>query len=272
MASQHSGRLTIFQAAAVDDPELGHAAFRVLACLGTYSDKDGWCYPTQTTIAKRLRITRQAVGKSLHQLAELGYILIKQQYNDDGGMRACLYRLNLDRVSTLQPDVAPPQPDVDTPATSEVAPPATHHVAPPATSEVAPLTSHENRPKRTTQEKVAERVTLASYQPRQNMLDWVEQNCPGVALAVVLENWRDWHTAKGDVIRDYDASLRTWLRREPQRLGGVSPARHSPNGAGKVSNGFMASWERDNGKDQHEPHDVSPVIDAPFTVRTAHGR
>ena len=56
---------------------------------------------------------------------------------------------------------------------------------------------------------------------------------------------------------------------EPVR---IQPSRASPNGAGKVTNGFMASWERDNGKDQHEPHDVSPVIDAPFTVRTAHGR
>lgn len=56
---------------------------------------------------------------------------------------------------------------------------------------------------------------------------------------------------------------------EPVR---IQPVRASPNGAGKVTNGFMASWERDNGKDQHEPHDVSAVIDAPFTVRTAHGR
>lgn len=233
MANQHSGRLTIFQAAAVDDAALGHAAFRVLACLGTYSDKDGWCYPTQTTIAKRLRITRQAVGKSLHQLAELGYILIKQQRNDDGGNKACLYRLNLDRgYVPLQPDVAPLQPDVDTPATSEVAPPATHHVAPPATSEVAPLTSHVNRPKGTTHVKVAERVTLATYQPQQNMIDWVAEHCPGVALIVTVENWRDWHTAKGDVIKDYDASLRTWLRNE--RPQPHIPSRASPNGTTRM--------------------------------------
>ena len=30
----------------VEDRRLGDAAFRVLTCLGTYADKDGWCWPS----------------------------------------------------------------------------------------------------------------------------------------------------------------------------------------------------------------------------------
>jgi hypothetical protein len=36
-----------------------------------------------------------------------------------------------------------------------------------------------------------------------------------------VENWRDWHTSHRTTIKDYDASLRTWVRRE-------KPARAAP--------------------------------------------
>ena len=71
-----SGRFAITPARAVEDKRLGDAAYRVLACLGTYADKDGWCWPKTETVAERLGITRQAVQRSRRQLAQLGYLEI----------------------------------------------------------------------------------------------------------------------------------------------------------------------------------------------------
>lgn len=220
MSKQQHGRLTIFQAAAVDDARLGSAAFRVLACLGTYSDKDGWAWPSQTTIATRLGISRQAVNKSIQQLSELGYLVIHHQYGEDGGMRVSRYRLCLDLdtadMSPLQRDVAPLQ--------SEVAPPVNPTLHPLQRQKLHPLQRHvaQNVSKVTTQEndpvergeKRAARVTLATYQPNDSLRQWAEDRVPGMDFADVVENWRDWHTSHQTPIKDYDASFRTWVRRE----------------------------------------------------------
>ena len=50
---QHSGRFSIIPARAIDDPRLGKAALLVLCALGTYSDRDGWSFPTVATLCKR---------------------------------------------------------------------------------------------------------------------------------------------------------------------------------------------------------------------------
>lgn len=154
MTRLYSGRLSIFQSCAIDDSRLGAAAFRVLACLGTYSDEQGWCRPSQTTMGKRLGISRQAVQKQIKTLEELGYLEIRHRFSDkDRRQLASWYRLILDyqlpdehRREPLPPDdddETPPQPDVAPPATSQVAPGATPRVAPPATSKVA-RTTHIN--------------------------------------------------------------------------------------------------------------------------------
>ncbi len=210
--SMHSGRLTIFQAGAVDDPQLGHAAFRVLACLGTYSDKDGWCYPSQATLAARLRITRQAVSKSIQQLAALGYLTIRQQYNADGGKRPSLYRLSLDRLEPMQPHVdthATPHCDH---ATSEVDTHATSEVAYNVPSERPRIT-----PQRTERSPRQIRPTIDTYQPGDALLEALGAERPDLNLALVADLWRDYHRERGTVIKDYDASLRRWIRNERAR-------------------------------------------------------
>jgi hypothetical protein len=124
-----SGRFSITPALAVEDHRLGDAAYRVLACLGTYADRHGWCWPSTTTLARRLGITRQAVQRSLRQLADLGYIEVEHRHRPDGAQDRNRYRLLFDRAlfkvrnttvdnypesgDGMQRDVAaPPQPDV----------------------------------------------------------------------------------------------------------------------------------------------------------------
>jgi DNA-binding transcriptional MocR family regulator len=122
--STNSGRFAITPARAVEDQRLGDAAYRVLACLGTYADKDGWCWPSTAALAQRLGISRQAVQRSLGQLAALGYIEVERKRRADGGDDRNRYRLLFDRAlfevrnrdvdeapeaqDTVQHDVAPP--------------------------------------------------------------------------------------------------------------------------------------------------------------------
>ena len=98
IASTNSGRFAITPALAVEDRRLGDAAYRVLACLGTYADRQGWCWPSTIALAQRLGITRQAVQRSLRQLAELGYIEVEARRRTDGGYDRNRYRLLFDRA------------------------------------------------------------------------------------------------------------------------------------------------------------------------------
>jgi hypothetical protein len=162
MTAEHSGRLSILQAVAIDDTRVGAAALRMLVTLGIYANTEtGWCWPKQKTLADRLGVTRQAVSKALRDLASFGYLEIHEQHDPvTGSQIGSHYRLVMDFElpvqyrRTPQPDIAgginltlrPPQPDVADPATLEVAPPATSEIAPPATSDVAAI--EEERPRK----------------------------------------------------------------------------------------------------------------------------
>jgi hypothetical protein len=96
--TEHSGRFAITPARAVEDQRLGDAAYRLLACLGTYADRDGWCWPSMATLADRLGISRQAVQRSIRQLSELVYIQVEPRRRPDGSQDRNRYRLLFDRA------------------------------------------------------------------------------------------------------------------------------------------------------------------------------
>lgn len=159
----HSGRLSILQAAAIDDVRMGASALRMLVTLGTYADAEtGWCRVKVRTVADRLGVSRQAASKALGLLGEYGYVEIQLEHDPRTGSQvASSYRLIMDFVlpdqfrRTPQPDIAgganltlrPPQPEIADPATPEVAAPVNPSLTPPATPEVAPI----ERPYLTTQ-------------------------------------------------------------------------------------------------------------------------
>lgn len=132
MSATSSGRFSIFPARALDDRRLGNAAISVLALLGTYADRDGWCWPSVSTMAKRLGSTRQAVSKQLRVLESSGYLNIEPRTDKRGGMVSNGYRLlfdtdlagEFDRLHGVTEGDEPPQPVV-APLQPDVAPPAT---------------------------------------------------------------------------------------------------------------------------------------------------
>jgi hypothetical protein len=85
-------------------------------------------------------------------------------------------------------------------------------------------------------QKTATSEELETYQPDQSMIDWAARVVPAVdpLAPAVLERWRNHHLGKGTIIRDLNASYRTWLLREPEF------ASYRPKAAG----GFVPKSER----------------------------
>jgi len=138
-----SARFSIIPARAIDDSRLSRGALLVLCTLGTYGDKNGWCWPSQGAIAKRIRLSRQGVSQYIAELVKLGYIEQRRQTREGKGEVASLYRVIMDGELPAEFDR-----ELTTPANPELAPPA-----PPAnpelarTSQLTPQgTTHRNAP------------------------------------------------------------------------------------------------------------------------------
>src|SRR6201986_5216370 len=87
------GRFACIAVAAIEDRRIGHAAFRVLCSLASFSDKDGSCWPSTKTIASQLSMARSTVFEHLQALAALGYLTIHGSLREDGGRAANRYRM-----------------------------------------------------------------------------------------------------------------------------------------------------------------------------------
>lgn len=92
-----SGRFSIIPARAFDDNRITHAARTVLGLLGTYGDRDGWCWPSQTTLAKRLGVSRQSIQDRIDELVKLGYLLKRPRQRSNGSNTSCMYRILFDQ-------------------------------------------------------------------------------------------------------------------------------------------------------------------------------
>jgi DNA-binding transcriptional ArsR family regulator len=92
-----SARFSIIPVRAIDDMRLSRGALLVLAALGAYADtKNGWCWPSQGEIAKRIRIHRTNVGRHIAELEQLGYIEKRRQTQEGKGEITSLYRVLYD--------------------------------------------------------------------------------------------------------------------------------------------------------------------------------
>ena len=65
-----------------------------------------------------------------------------------------------------------------------------------------------------------------SFPILEHMIAWARDKAPGVDPHTETEQWQDWHRAKGDTARDWNASWRTWMRRAQEHVNrGQGPGR-----------------------------------------------
>jgi hypothetical protein len=88
-------RLSIIAGCAASDLRLSGLHFRILAHLGRFNDKLGWCRMSQTDLASIFQVRRQSVNKATNELVEWGYIQKRDQHESRESF--CLYRATLDR-------------------------------------------------------------------------------------------------------------------------------------------------------------------------------
>lgn len=89
-------RLSIIPAGAVFDTRLSATDLRVLAVLGTHTDKRGWCFPKQKAVAERIGVARTTVTAAIKKLVECGWVKKKPRFRAGGGKTTCLYQVALD--------------------------------------------------------------------------------------------------------------------------------------------------------------------------------
>ena len=89
-----SARFSAVPRAAIDDDNLTHLDLLVLMALGCHTDEAGWCWPSQATLAKKARLSRNSVTASIRNLVKFGYVEVFKPENGD--LSKIRYRVILD--------------------------------------------------------------------------------------------------------------------------------------------------------------------------------
>lgn len=113
-------RYSIIPAGAVTDDRIERGDLRVLAYLGTFTNKLGWCFLSQGTIASELDCGRATVQRALARLVEAGWVEVKAS-TASGRPHAChAYRVIMDRDD---PEIGPSEFEVEDQERDERCPP-----------------------------------------------------------------------------------------------------------------------------------------------------
>jgi hypothetical protein len=74
-------------------PDIDADRLSVLAALSTYADEDGYCEPSQATLARWLKRSRPWVNRVIAQLVGVGLLEKTARSRANGGTTSCRYRL-----------------------------------------------------------------------------------------------------------------------------------------------------------------------------------
>ncbi len=176
----------------LDHPELDADGLAVLAALSTYADEAGVCWPSQTTLASKLKRSRPTVNRILGRLEALGLVAIEHRSAANGGRLSCRYRLCLTPIAT-------PDSKADSPC-----PPPSHK-------------QHQSKqildslPERQRMEPVASSEVPADWAPSADDRDWAATRFPDADLDRHAELFVRRCQAHGYRYRDIGAAWRSWL-------------------------------------------------------------
>ena len=193
----------------------------VLVALADNAWEDGSnAWPSLSTLAAKTDLTSRTVYAALLRLMLAGYI---QRDDTPRQHKPAVYRLLYNRaedapraeagsgVNEIQGRTSQPPERKLTASRAEAASPELD--LEPKTN---PYCAPAPKPRRATS-------IPTDWQPTSEQVAWLTAKCPSVRGQSETQQWQDWHLAKGDVAKDWNASWRTWMRKS-QGYAATGPA------------------------------------------------
>ncbi|PWC59563.1 hypothetical protein TSH7_19585 [Azospirillum sp. TSH7] len=198
----------------LDHPDLDADGLAVLAALSTYADEAGVCWPSQATLADKLKRSRPTVNRILGRLEALGLVGIEHRRSANGGRLSCRYRLAL-IAGNAPEEKAADGAGVDSPADSAADSPcsaASHEQPEP---EQIPDTLHRRADDGMA--SVAGAVPQ-DWTPPTADREWAASRFPDLDVDGHAERFVQQCRAHGYRYRDPAAAWRSWLLQDAGRM------------------------------------------------------
>lgn len=186
----------------LDHPGLDADGFAVLAALATFADENGLCWPSQSTLATKLKRSRPTINRILQSLSDLGLVVIERRLGRDGSRLSCLYRLRLThdgKVTAATQAVGAVDRDDS----------STNIPCPPASQEQ--LHSEQIPDSLTRREPEPVHVISPDWVPDSEDLAWAHRRFGEIDLDRHIESFVLRCQAHGYRYRDIGAAWRSWL-------------------------------------------------------------
>lgn len=213
--SEATGRWGKIPAHWLDHPDIDADAVAVLAALSTFADRSGRCWPSQTTLAGKLKRSRSWVSKVIARLAATGVLEVRDRWSESGGRLSSVYVLvtGPESGSETRPDAEDstvatrnaPVTTTDTPRSPERHEHRNPEQTPDSRPKRADVTRH-NAPDESRLTEVPE-----GWTPAATDLAWAGANFAAVDPHRHAEGFVLRCRAHGYRYRDVGAAWRSWL-------------------------------------------------------------
>ena len=192
----------------------------MLAMADWCNDTGGSLHPSMATIAKKTCVSECQARRTIHSLINQGFLSVVGNLNGGDPGKSRQYQVNL-LLLTPSTD-ASPTPSTMTPSTNATPsmdahiPLAPMHVTPSTDDSPTPST-HASltttilpRTTKGTTNNVRSKQLPDDFKPTDEHFELASKE--GVNLHAEIEKFFDYHKAKGSVMKDWNAALRTWIR------------------------------------------------------------
>lgn len=216
----------------LDHPDLDADGLAVLAALSTYADEAGVCWPSQATLAGKLKRSRPTVNRILGRLEALGLVTIEHRRSASGGRLSCRYRLALTVAGTVA-GTAGDAAGMDIPDDSQADSPcpSASHEQPEPEQIPDTLQGRAGRDPAAARQVAAQEVA-EDWTPSDADRHWAASRFPGVDPDRHAERFVQQCRAHGYRYRNVTAAWRCWLLQDMARME-RQPAEPSRNPSGR---------------------------------------
>lgn len=193
----------------LDHPAVDADALAVLTALSSFANRQGRCWPSQTTLAAKLKRGRAWVNRIIARLEDAGLLTSRDRWSENGGRLSCLYELTL-------------TPPADTAAAPVCVPhPPVAPRRPPCAAERHEQPESEHNPD-SPQARAPAQTPDEDWTPNAADRQWAQNLHGDVDLDRHIAAFRLRCRAHGYRYRDIGAAWRAWLTQDA--AAGKAPA------------------------------------------------